>query len=161
MTRCFFNSPFLLSQKKYDEREQKFKSLTATISASMAKATPGKSSLDSMGLSLVFTFLARVSEDSASRTLQSLVKKLSVLAVRQTKLAYVDSMAKPPRNVARQQAKHGTGVPSAVPVRPADRLVTRPLSSSPNVSAVPVSRPPPTTPAIPKSEYPSFHVLRR
>ncbi|XP_077559409.1 uncharacterized protein LOC144174532 isoform X2 [Haemaphysalis longicornis] len=96
--------------KKYDEREQKFKSLTATISASMAKATP----------------------------------------VRQTKLAYVDSMAKPPRNVARQQAKHGTGVPSAVPVRPADRLVTRPLSSSPNVSAVPVSRPPPNTPAIPK-----------
>lgn len=28
--------------------------------------------------------------------------------VRQTKLAYVDSVAKPPRNVARQQAKYGT-----------------------------------------------------
>ncbi|KAL3200638.1 hypothetical protein MRX96_012919 [Rhipicephalus microplus] len=61
--------------KKFDEREEKFKSLTATITASMAKATP----------------------------------------VRQTKLAYVDTVAKPPRNVARQQAKHGTGLQSAVP----------------------------------------------
>uniref|UniRef100_A0A131XDA4 Putative transcription elongation factor b polypeptide n=1 Tax=Hyalomma excavatum TaxID=257692 RepID=A0A131XDA4_9ACAR len=94
--------------KKYDEREEKFKSLTATISASMAKATP----------------------------------------VRQTKLAYVDTVAKPPRNVARQQAKHGTGLQSAVPVRPSDRLSSRP-ASSPSVSAS-VSRPPPTPAAVPK-----------
>ncbi|XP_065283935.1 transcription elongation factor B polypeptide 3-like isoform X2 [Dermacentor albipictus] len=100
--------------KKYDEREEKFKSLTATISASMAKATP----------------------------------------VRQTKLAYVDTVAKPPRNVARQQAKHGTGVQIAVPVRPSDRLSSRP-TSSPSISAsistsisASVSRPPST--AVPK-----------
>ncbi|KAH7954460.1 hypothetical protein HPB49_018760 [Dermacentor silvarum] len=96
--------------KKYDEREEKFKSLTATISASMAKATP----------------------------------------VRQTKLAYVDTVAKPPRNVARQQAKHGTGVQSAVPVRPSDRLSSRP-APSPSISAsvsASVSRPPST--AVPK-----------
>lgn len=96
--------------KKYDEREEKFKSLTATISASMAKATP----------------------------------------VRQTKLAYVDTVAKPPRNVARQQAKHGTGVQSAVPVRPSDRLSSRP-APSPSISAsvsASVGRPPST--AVPK-----------
>ncbi|XP_064480249.1 transcription elongation factor B polypeptide 3-like [Ornithodoros turicata] len=68
--------------KKYDEREEKLKSLTATISASMSKATP----------------------------------------VRQTKLAYVDSVAKPPRNVARQQAKHGTGLPISQPlIKPTER----------------------------------------
>ncbi|KAH8026032.1 hypothetical protein HPB51_015381 [Rhipicephalus microplus] len=94
--------------KKFDEREEKFKSLTATITASMAKATP----------------------------------------VRQTKLAYVDTVAKPPRNVARQQAKHGTGLQSAVPVRPSDRLSSRP-ASSPSASAS-ISRPSAATPAIPK-----------
>ncbi|KAL1432891.1 hypothetical protein MTO96_001886 [Rhipicephalus appendiculatus] len=94
--------------KKFDEREEKFKSLTATISASMAKATP----------------------------------------VRQTKLAYVDTVAKPPRNVARQQAKHGTGLQAAIPVRPSDRLSSRPMSS-PSASAS-VSRPSAAPPAIPK-----------
>uniref|UniRef100_A0A1E1XCY6 Putative transcription elongation factor b polypeptide n=1 Tax=Amblyomma aureolatum TaxID=187763 RepID=A0A1E1XCY6_9ACAR len=94
--------------KKYDEREQKFKSLTATISASMAKATP----------------------------------------VRQTKLAYVDTVAKPPRNVARQQAKHGTGAQAPVAIRPSDRLAARP-TSSPSISA-PVSRPPTTSSSLPK-----------
>uniref|UniRef100_A0A224Z650 Transcription elongation factor B polypeptide 3 n=1 Tax=Rhipicephalus zambeziensis TaxID=60191 RepID=A0A224Z650_9ACAR len=94
--------------KKFDEREEKFKSLTATISASMAKATP----------------------------------------VRQTKLAYVDTVAKPPRNVARQQAKHGTGLQAAIPVRPSDRLSSRP-ASSPSASAS-ISRPSAAPPAIPK-----------
>ncbi|CAN8026820.1 unnamed protein product [Ixodes persulcatus] len=76
--------------KKYDEREEKFKSLTATISASMAKATP----------------------------------------VRQTKLAYVDTVAKPPRSVARQQAKHGTGLPVAFPIKPGERAAVRPVPAS-------------------------------
>jgi hypothetical protein len=38
---------------------------------------------------------------------QSIAKSIPV---RQTKLAYVDSVAKPPRNVARQQVKYATEV---------------------------------------------------
>jgi len=33
---------------------------------------------------------------------------LFAFAVKKTKLAFVDSVAKPPRNVLRQQKKHGT-----------------------------------------------------
>lgn len=45
------------------------------------------------------------------------------LPVRQTKLAYVDSFVKPPRNVARKQAKHGTGGVEKKPVvTPSSRL---------------------------------------
>uniref|UniRef100_L7M8Q0 Putative transcription elongation factor b polypeptide n=1 Tax=Rhipicephalus pulchellus TaxID=72859 RepID=L7M8Q0_RHIPC len=94
--------------KKFDEREEKFKSLKATISAAMRSATP----------------------------------------VRQTMLAYVDTVAKPPRNVARQQAKHGTGLVSAIPVKPSDRLSSRPASSS--SASTSVSRPSAAPPAIPK-----------
>ncbi|XP_067138504.1 transcription elongation factor B polypeptide 3 [Centruroides vittatus] len=70
--------------RKYDERESKLRSVTANISASMAKASQ----------------------------------------VRQTKLAYVDSVAKPPRDVARRQAKHGTGLSIITPVKPGQHKIT-------------------------------------
>ncbi|KAJ1529752.1 hypothetical protein ONE63_006501 [Megalurothrips usitatus] len=38
--------------------------------------------------------------------------KAKALPVRKTQLAYVESSAKPPRNIARKQAKYGTGQPS-------------------------------------------------
>ncbi|XP_023230064.1 transcription elongation factor B polypeptide 3-like [Centruroides sculpturatus] len=79
--------------RKYDERESKLKSVTANISASMAKATQ----------------------------------------VRQTKLAYVDSVAKPPRDVARRQAKHGTGLSIITPVKPGQHKIT---SHSSKISVV-------------------------
>ncbi|XP_069105535.1 elongin-A-like isoform X2 [Argopecten irradians] len=59
--------------RKFDEREEKLKKISANINASMAKKVPERT----------------------------------------TQLAYIDSAAKPPRNVRRQQAKYGTAGPSS------------------------------------------------
>ncbi|XP_033726671.1 transcription elongation factor B polypeptide 3-like [Pecten maximus] len=59
--------------RKFDEREEKLKKISANITASMAKKVPERT----------------------------------------TQLAYIDSAAKPPRNVRRQQAKYGTAGPSS------------------------------------------------
>ncbi|XP_049950525.1 transcription elongation factor B polypeptide 3 [Schistocerca serialis cubense] len=66
--------------------------------------------------------------------------------IRQTKLAYVDSIAKPPRNVAKQQAKYGTAGPVVIskgsPVKGAKTGMGR-QNSGPSTSAAPVPVPPP------------------
>ncbi|KAF5300111.1 hypothetical protein FQA39_LY11303 [Lamprigera yunnana] len=60
------------------------------------------------------------------------------LPVRQTKLAYVDSIVKPPRNVARKQAKHGTGGTEKKPViTPSSRLSTLATSGAAGQVSVP------------------------
>jgi len=51
-------------------------------------------------------------------------------AVRQTKLAYPDVIAKPPRDVLRKQAKHGTGLPSGT-VNKVGPQAVRPRVSDP------------------------------
>ncbi|XP_063243390.1 transcription elongation factor B polypeptide 3 isoform X2 [Bacillus rossius redtenbacheri] len=73
--------------------------------------------------------------------------------VRQTKLAYVDSVAKPPRSIARKQAKYGTA--SAVSTSSPGKS-PRPVgfsqsaaSLSPSTSHAPVAVPPPTPPRVP------------
>nr|CAD7260319.1 unnamed protein product [Timema shepardi] len=59
--------------------------------------------------------------------------------VRQTKLAYVDSVAKPPRNVARKQAKYGTANSSRPESSPTKG--PRPLGAPTSSTAVPVPVP--------------------
>lgn len=60
------------------------------------------------------------------------------LPVRQTKLAYVDSVVKPPRNIARKQAKHGTGGVDKKPsVTPSSRLTQFAMSGVGGQVAVP------------------------
>lgn len=65
------------------------------------------------------------------------------LPVRQTKLAYVDSVVKPPRTVARKQAKHGTGGATGGGsdkkplITPSHRLTTLATSGAAGQIAVP------------------------
>lgn len=58
--------------------------------------------------------------------------------VRQVKLAYVDSFAKPPRDVARRQAKNGTAVPVSHPVKtgPPSKASPRPTAPAINSSNI-------------------------
>ena len=63
-------------------------------------------------------------------------------AHRQTKLAYVDSCAKPPRGVARAQAKNGTALPVGHPLK-------RPMANASSSSSS-VGRPPSSAPKKPK-----------
>ncbi|CAM1327798.1 TCEB3 (predicted) [Pycnogonum litorale] len=57
--------------------------------------------------------------------------------VRQTKLAYVDTVAKPPRDVARRQARQGTGIPVGMPMKsgPPGQATQRPKIHSVNTPA--------------------------
>ncbi|KAG8184846.1 hypothetical protein JTE90_012094 [Oedothorax gibbosus] len=85
-----------------EEREMKFRNITANISASMStKYKPG----------------------------------------RQVKLAYVDSFVKPPRDVARKQAKNGTALPVNHPVKagPPSKATPRPTAPAINAAAVAVA----------------------
>ncbi|GBP49886.1 Transcription elongation factor B polypeptide 3 [Eumeta japonica] len=66
--------------------------------------------------------------------------------VKQTKIAYVDSVVKPPRNIARKQAIHGTARVAAA--SPAARVAA--LASATNVVRAGTVRPPPTA-SIPSS----------
>ncbi|KAB0800486.1 hypothetical protein PPYR_01375 [Photinus pyralis] len=60
------------------------------------------------------------------------------LPVRQTKLAYVDSVVKPPRNILRKQAKHGTGSLEKRPaITPSARLSQIAVSGAAGQVAVP------------------------
>lgn len=60
------------------------------------------------------------------------------MPMRQTKLAYVDSFVKPPRNIARKQAKHGTGGVDKKPsVTPSSRLTQFAMSGVAGQVAVP------------------------
>ncbi|KAJ9574661.1 hypothetical protein L9F63_008193 [Diploptera punctata] len=62
--------------------------------------------------------------------------------VRQTKLAYVDSVAKPPRNVARQQAKFGTANKVSKPsAAPKATVKANALAASISATATPVPAP--------------------
>ncbi|XP_013174046.1 PREDICTED: transcription elongation factor B polypeptide 3 [Papilio xuthus] len=62
--------------------------------------------------------------------------------IKQTKMAYVDTVVKPPRNVLRKQAQHGTAHASTA--SPAARVAS--LASAPNVLRGGSVRPPPATP---------------
>nr|XP_021206591.1 transcription elongation factor B polypeptide 3 [Bombyx mori] len=62
--------------------------------------------------------------------------------IKQTKMAYVDSVVKPPRNIARKQAVHGTARTASA--SPAARVAA--LASSANVMKVGAVRPPPAAP---------------
>ncbi|CAH2040533.1 unnamed protein product, partial [Iphiclides podalirius] len=62
--------------------------------------------------------------------------------IKQTKMAYVDTVVKPPRNIARKQALHGTAHASSA--SPAARVAS--LSSAPNVLRGGSVRPPPAAP---------------
>ncbi|XP_060077689.1 transcription elongation factor B polypeptide 3-like [Ylistrum balloti] len=79
--------------RKFDEREEKLKKISANINASLAKKVPERT----------------------------------------TQLAYIDSAAKPPRNVRRQQAKYGTAGPSS-----GERSRARFL---PSMDPIPVGKP--------------------
>ncbi|OWF38823.1 Transcription elongation factor B polypeptide 3 [Mizuhopecten yessoensis] len=78
--------------RKFDEREEKLKKISANINASMAKKVPERT----------------------------------------TQLAYIDSAAKPPRSVRRQQARFGTAGPSS-----GERSRAR---FHPNMDPIPIGR---------------------
>lgn len=59
----------------------------------------------------------------------------SFISVRQVKLAYVDSFAKPPRDVARRQAKHGTALPASHPVKTGPPSKSSPRPTAPAINA--------------------------
>ncbi|KAI8420895.1 hypothetical protein MSG28_008075 [Choristoneura fumiferana] len=70
--------------------------------------------------------------------------------IKQTKMAYVDSVVKPPRNVARKQAQHGTAFASTA--SPAARVAA--LASGPNVLRGGTVRPPTSGPVSSSSFKP-------
>lgn len=70
-----------------------------------------------------------------------------IYVARQVKLAYVDTVVKPPRDVARRQAKNGTAVPvnhtvKATTTKPTTKPISPAISSSSSSAA----------PVIPKSK---------
>ncbi|XP_071043461.1 transcription elongation factor B polypeptide 3 isoform X2 [Parasteatoda tepidariorum] len=90
------------------------------------------------------------SHDEREQRLRSVTANISALIAnsnptRKAKLAYVDSVVKPPRDVARRQAKHGTALPTnhTVKAGPATKDCPRPTAPSINSanSAASTSRP--------------------
>ncbi|KFM73141.1 Transcription elongation factor B polypeptide 3, partial [Stegodyphus mimosarum] len=70
--------------------------------------------------------------------------------VRQVKLAYVDSVVKPPRDVARRQAKNGTGLPVNHKMKPGPSSKATPRPSAPSINVAVASTSKAQTSFVPK-----------
>ncbi|XP_054708706.1 transcription elongation factor B polypeptide 3-like [Uloborus diversus] len=80
-------------------------------------------------------------KDETEKRLKSVTANISASmsksapTVRKAKLAYVDSVAKPPRDVARRQAKHGTALPVNTPMKAAPPSKATPRPTAPAINA--------------------------
>ncbi|XP_054267864.1 transcription elongation factor B polypeptide 3-like [Macrosteles quadrilineatus] len=79
--------------------------------------------------------------------------------VRQTKLAYVDSVVKPPRNIAKKQMKFGTG--KAVKHELVSKAMVGAASSNPAPAAVPVPAPPASARSSHSNAFPIPNFLKK
>lgn len=97
---------------------------------------------------MIFTFKQRCLDEREAKlkTLTANIKQSidKSLPVRSAKLAYVDNVVKPPRNILKKQAKYGTAncVPNASGIK------KKLISGGGPASATNISVPPPPMPRI-------------
>lgn len=94
---------------------------------------------------------------SVTRNISASMSKAT--PVRQTKLAYVDSVVKPPRDVARKQAKHGTGLPVNHTMKAGPPLKASPRPTAPIVNAAASCKP--SSPVPPPSSSSGAKAIKR
>lgn len=91
----------------HDEREERLRLLTQNISSAHANKPKGSKDFIQLGcltdISSALVFIYKSFTSSASWCL-----RVFILAGRQVKMAFVNSVAKPPRDVRRRQEKFGT-----------------------------------------------------